>query len=58
MGFWIHVFEKAMRIGKLYLKIFLSFILILIVAEILIVVFFTILVGNSARQRFIPYIET
>jgi len=47
-----------MRIGKLYLKIFLSFILILIVAEILIVVFFTILVGNSARQRFIPYIET
>jgi len=46
-----------MRIGKLYLKIFFSFILILFVTELLIVVFFAILIGGNSRRRFLPYVE-
>ncbi len=46
-----------MKIGKLYLKIFFSFVLILFVTEILITIFFAFLVGGNARKRFAPYIE-
>jgi two-component system sensor histidine kinase CpxA len=46
-----------MRISKLYLKIFLSFVLVLAVTEILILGLFVSLTAGRVRERFVPFIE-
>jgi hypothetical protein len=46
-----------MRPGKLYIKIFLSFLLVLLIAEILIFGLFVFSAGRSFRYRFERYAE-
>ena len=46
-----------MKIGKLYIKIFLSFVLILLVTEILIIGLFLGVTAGRMRERFAPFIE-
>jgi len=46
-----------MRPGKLYIKIFLSFLLILVITEILIFALFIIQAGRSFHSRMDPYIN-
>jgi len=41
-----------MKIGRLYIKIFLSFLLVLFVTEILIFGFFSIVIGRKIHERF------
>ena len=55
MGNGLYVRGYAMRPGKLYIKIFLSFVLVLIITEILIFGLFVFSAGRSFRSRIEQY---
>ena len=55
MGNGVYVCGGPMRPGKLYIKIFLSFVLVLIVTEILVFAFFIVSVGRTFRSQFERY---
>jgi signal transduction histidine kinase len=57
VGDWIYVGELAMKIGRLYIKIFFSFLLILFVTELFILGLFGILVRRNTNRRIGSYIE-